>query len=96
MGTTQNVVSGTIARLGQHRRSGRGRPGQPAGQTASTAAAAAACVINGGAALNTIGTTAAAEDVILGNKSYGVHITGVSTDYNVVEGDAIGSDKSSS
>ena len=50
-------------------------------------------VINQGASYNTIGgTTAAARDVILGNKSYGVYITDGNTAHNVVEGDAIGTD----
>ena len=51
-------------------------------------------VINGGASYNTIGgTTAAARDVILGNKSYGVYITDEQHGpHNVVEGDAIGTD----
>ena len=50
-------------------------------------------VINGGASLNTIGgTTAGARDVILGNKSYGVYITGSSTNSNTIEGDVIGTD----
>jgi hypothetical protein len=48
-------------------------------------------VINQGASYNTIGgTTAAARDVIVSNKSYGVYITDGNTVGNVVAGDSIG------
>ena len=94
VGTTKNVVSGTIIGSDNTGEAVVDDPGNLLGN-GQHGGGGSGVVINGGAALNTIGgTTAAAEDVILGNKSYGVYITGVRTDYNVVEGDAIGTDKS--
>jgi hypothetical protein len=90
--TTKNVVSGTII--------GSDNTGAAVVDNAGNAlgngqhgGGGSGVVINQGASYNTIGgTTAAARDVILGNKSYGVYITDGNTAHNVVEGDAIGTD----
>jgi titin len=92
LGTVQNMVSGTIIGSDNTGAAVVDDPGNLLGN-GQHGGGGSGVVINGGASLNTIGgTTAAAEDVILGNKSYGVYITGTSTNSNVVEGDAIGTD----
>jgi hypothetical protein len=94
LGTVQNVVSGTIIGSDNTGEAVVDDSGNLLGN-GQAGGGGSGVVINGGASLNTIGgTTSAAEDVILGNKSYGVYITGTGTNSNVVEGDAIGTDMS--
>ena len=90
--TTKNVVSGTIIGSDNTGAAVVDDPGNALGN-GQHGGGGSGVVINGGASYNTIGgTTAAARDVILGNKSYGVYITDGNTVHNVVEGDAIGTD----
>ena len=90
--TTKNVVSGTIIGSDNTGAAVVDDPGNPLGN-GQHGGGGSGVVINQGASFNTIGgTTAAARDVILGNKSYGVYITDGNTVHNVVEGDAIGTD----
>ena len=92
LGTVQNVVSGTIIGSDNTGAAVVDDPGNLLGN-GQHGGGGSGIVINGGASLNTIGgTTAAARDVILGNKSYGVYITGSSTNSNTIEGDVIGTD----
>ena len=92
MGTTQNVVSGTIIGSDNTGAAVVDDPGNRLGN-GQHGGGGSGVVINGGASYNTIGgTTAAARDVILGNKSYGVYITDGTTNHNTVEGDVIGTD----
>ncbi len=91
-GTVQNVVSGTIIGSDNTGEAVVDDPGNLLGN-GQHGGGGSGIVINGGASLNTIGgTTAGARDVILGNKSYGVYITGTSTNSNDVEGNVIGTD----
>ena len=91
-GTTKNVVSGTIIGSDNTGAAVVDDPGNALGN-GQRGGGGSGVVINGGASYNTIGgTTAAARDVILGNKSYGVYITDGNTVHNVVEGDVIGTD----
>ncbi len=90
--TTHNVVSGTIIGSDNTGAAVVDDPGNRLGN-GQAGGGGSGVVINQGASYNTIGgTTAAARDVILGNKSYGVYITDGNTTHNVVEGDAIGTD----
>ncbi len=90
--TTKNVVSGTIIGSDNTGAAVVDDPGNALGN-GQHGGGGSGVVINQGASYNTIGgTTAAARDVILGNKSYGVYITDGNTAHNVVEGDAIGTD----
>ena len=92
LGTIQNVVSGTIIGSDNTGAAVVDDPGNPLGN-GQHGGGGSGVVINSGASYNTIGgTTAAARDVILGNKSYGVYITGSGTNHNAVEGDVIGTD----
>ncbi len=92
LGTTNNVVSGTIIGSDNTGAAVVDDPGNPLGN-GQRGGGGSGVVINGGASYNTIGgTTAAARDVILGNKSYGVYITDSGTNNNAVEGDVIGTD----
>ena len=92
LGTVQNVVSGTIIGSDNTGAAVVDDPGNLLGN-GQHGGGGSGIVINGGASLNTIGgTTAGARDVILGNKSYGVYITGSSTNSNTIEGDVIGTD----
>ena len=91
-GTTKNVVSGTIIGSDNTGAAVVDDPGNALGN-GQHGGGGSGVVINGGASYNTIGgTTAAARDVILGNKSYGVYITDGNTVHNVIEGDVIGTD----
>ena len=91
-GTTKNVVSGTIIGSDNTGAAVVDDPGNALGN-GQHGGGGSGVVINGGASYNTIGgTTAAARDVILGNKSYGVYITDGNTVHNAVEGDFIGTD----
>jgi hypothetical protein len=91
-GTVQDVVSGTIIGSDNTGAAVVDDPGNLLGN-GQHGGGGSGIVINGGASLNTIGgTTASARDVILGNKSYGVYITGSSTNSNTIEGDVIGTD----
>ncbi len=90
--TTQNVVSGTIIGSDNTGAAVVDDPGNALGN-GQHGGGGSGVVINQEASYNTIGgTTAAARDVILGNKSYGVYITDSGTNHNVVEGDVIGTD----
>jgi hypothetical protein len=90
--TTKNVVSGTIIGSDNTGAAVVDHPGNALGN-GQHGGGGSGVVINQGASYNTIGgTTAAARDVILGNKSYGVYITDGNTVHNIVEGDAIGTD----
>jgi hypothetical protein len=76
-GTTNNVVQGSFIGTNPS-----GSQADPNGN---------GVVIEAGAASNTIGgTTSAARDVISGNLSLGVEITGIGTSKNIVEGAYIG------
>jgi hypothetical protein len=91
-GTTKNVVSGTIIGSDNTGAAVVDDPGNALGN-GQRGGGGSGVVINGGASYNTIGgTTAAARDVILGNKSYGVYITDGNTFHNAVLGDVIGTD----
>ena len=91
-GTTRNVVSATIIGSDNTGAAVVDDPGNALGN-GQRGGGGSGVVINGGASYNTIGgTTAAARDVILGNKSYGVYITDGNSVHNVVEGDVIGTD----
>ena len=79
-------------RLGQHRRGRRGRPGQPAGQRPARRRRQRRRDQRRGVLQHHRRDHGQRRDVILGNKSYGVYITGTATDYNVIEGDVIGTD----
>ncbi len=90
--TTKNVISGTIIGSDNTGADVVDEPGNVLGN-GQHGGGGSGVVINGGASYNTIGgATAAARDVILGNKSYGVYITDGNTDHNVIEGDIIGTD----
>lgn len=91
-GTTKNVISGTNIGTDNTGAAVVDDPGNALGN-GQHGGGGSGVVINGGASYNTIGgTTAAARDVILGNKSYGVYITDGNTVHNVIEGDVIGTD----
>ncbi|MHB1559743.1 MAG: beta strand repeat-containing protein, partial [Isosphaeraceae bacterium] len=94
-GTTQNVVSGTMIGASSTGEAVVDNAGNLLGNGRYGSSGGSGVVIEGGASFNTIGgTTAAAENVIAGNATYGVYITGSNTDYNYVEGNAIGTDRS--
>ena len=77
-GTAHNVVKGTYV-------------GTNAAGTAAFPNGSHGVLITLGASYNTVGgTTSAARDVISGNTYNGVAFSGSSTEYNVVEGDYIG------
>lgn len=77
-GTTDNVVEGDFI-------------GTDTSGTLNAGNTAVGVFITNGASMNTIGgTTAAARCVISGNGADGVRISGSGTNFNVVEGDAIG------
>ena len=91
-GTTKNLVSGTIIGSDNTGAAVVDDPGNALGN-GQRGGGGSGVVINQGASYNTVGgTTAAARDVILGNKSYGVYITDGNTVHNAVEGDVIGTD----
>jgi parallel beta-helix repeat protein len=81
-GTNSNVVEGNDI-------------GTNAGGSGALTNAASGVAVFGGASSNTIGgTTTAGRDVISGNAYYGVYLSDSGTQYNVVENDFIGTDKS--
>ncbi len=92
LNTSKNVVSGTSIGSDNTGADVVDDPGNLLGN-GQRGGGGSGVVINEGANHNTIGgTTTAARDVILGNKSYGVYITDSGTNNNVIEGDVIGTD----
>ena len=71
--------------------------GTDASGTAKRGNADAGVLLNAGATANAVGgTTASARNIISGNTTYGVQITGSGTSGNLIEGDYVGTDATGS